>query len=110
MPTRILHVVADAQVGGAQWYLVELARVQRERGQRVTIVTGGAGPLWSNYRDVADDAIRSTVLQRSIGLNDLAASREVARLARQHDITHAHASKALLVSAIAAAPFVWSAH
>jgi glycosyltransferase involved in cell wall biosynthesis len=49
-------------------------------------------------------------LRRSIGLSDIAASREVARLVQRHDVVHAHASKALLVSAMAAVPFVWSAH
>ena len=109
---RILHVVADAQFGGAQWYLVELARVQRARGDQVTILSGGEGPLWNEYVGVADHAVRSTAMRRTVGIGDIAALREVVRHARSIDVVHAHATKALLWCALAPdrRPFVWSAH
>ena len=109
---RILHVVADAQFGGAQWYLIELARIQRARGDRVTILTGGEGPLWEQYVHVADVAVRSPVMRRAVGLADAASIWDVTRQARSHDIVHAHATKALAWCALAPGGhrFVWSAH
>lgn len=112
MTSRILHVIADAQFGGAQWYLIELARVQRSRGHHVTLVTGGEGPLLREYELVADRLIRTDSLRREIGPGDFSAARLVASLARDHDVVHAHASKALAACVIPpnSKRAIWSAH
>lgn len=112
MTSRILHVIADAQFGGAQWYLIELARAQRSRGHHVTLVTGGDGPLLHEYELVTDELIRTGSLRREIGPGDLSAARLVAGLARDHDVVHAHASKALAACVIwpNSKRAIWSAH
>jgi glycosyltransferase involved in cell wall biosynthesis len=112
MRLRILHVIADGQFGGAQWYLIELAREQQRRGHSVTILSGGAGPLASQYATVADRSLRNPSLKRSVGLADVAATRALAREAIEHDVVHVHASKALFLSQLPPnrARVVWSAH
>jgi glycosyltransferase involved in cell wall biosynthesis len=109
---RILHVIADAQFGGAQWYLIELARVQRARGDKVTILSGDEGPLLVEYGRAADRHIQDETIRRELGPSDIAAARVVTALAREHDVVHAHASKALAACVLPPnrrAP-VWSAH
>lgn len=110
--THVLHVIADGQYGGAQWYLIELAREQRRRGHRVTIMSGGAGPLADQYETVTDRFARVPSLQRSLGALDLVAARALAAEATAHDIVHVHASKALFLSQLPPnrARVVWSAH
>jgi len=111
---RILHVIADAEVGGAQVYLIELAREQRSRGDDVTIATGGAGPLDGRYRETAGRYVRVPSLRRSAGIHDAFAAAAVGRLARDSDVVHAHASKALAAAVLSRPlhrrPVVWTAH
>lgn len=111
---RILHVIADAQVGGAQVYLIELAREQRARGEEVTIATGGEGPMDQGYRDVATRYIRVPSLRRNPGVHDVVATVAIGRLARDQEIVHAHASKALAAAVLSRPlhrrPVVWTAH
>jgi len=112
MSLRLLHVIADAQFGGAQWYLIELASEQRARGHTVTILSGNVGPLTDEYRRAATCFISLSSLRRGLGPWDLEAARAVAQEARDHDIVHVHASKALFVSQLPPnrARVVWSAH
>ena len=111
---RILHVIADAQVGGAQVYLIELAREQRARGDEVTIATGGAGPLDDRYREVATRYVRVPSLRRAAGVHDAMAVGAIGRLARGQEIVHPHASKALAAAVLSRPlhrrPVVWTAH
>ena len=110
--TRILHVIADAQNGGAQWYLLELIREQRARGYVITLASGAQGPLASEYARAPDRFVHLSALRRSVGLSDLVASRQLARLAQECDVIHTHASKALFISQLLPRPLrvVWSAH
>ena len=112
MTRRILHVIADAQFGGAQWYLIELARVQRARGDRLTLVTGGEGPLLVEYEKVADELVQTAALRRELGPADIRAAWVIARIARGHDVVHAHASKALAACVLPPnrKGAIWSAH
>jgi glycosyltransferase involved in cell wall biosynthesis len=110
--TRVLHVIADAQNGGAQWYLIELIREQRARGFATTLVSGAQGPLAEDYASAPDDFVRLSALRRGVGPSDLMAARQLAKLADGHDVVHVHASKALFVSQLPpkALRVVWSAH
>jgi glycosyltransferase involved in cell wall biosynthesis len=110
--TRILHSIADAQYGGAQWYLLELIREQRSRGNTVTLVSGAEGPLVDEYASTPDRFIHLPSLRRSVGPWDVAAARQLVKLAGDHDLVHVHASKALYVSQLSMKPLkvVWSAH
>ena len=114
MAHRILHVIADAEIGGAQVYLIELARQQRSRGIHVTIASGGRGPLETRYRDVADRYIAVSSLRRAAGPRDALAAAIIGRLGRDADVVHAHASKALAATVLSRPihrrPIVWSAH
>lgn len=110
--TRILHVIADAQFGGAQGYLLELMREQRGRGITVTLASGGEGPLANDYASAPDHFVHLPALRRSVGPWDIVAARQLVTLARDHDLVHVHASKALFVSQLSLSPMavVWSAH
>lgn len=111
---RLLHVIADAQVGGAQVYLIELAREQRARGEDVTIATGGVGPLDAHYQEIASRYVRVPSLRRSASIHDAIAAAAIGRLARDAEIVHAHASKALAAAVLSRPlhrrPVVWTAH
>ena len=105
-------MIADAQYGGAQWYLLELIREQRMRGNTVTLVSGAEGPLAGEYASTPDRFVQLPALRRSVGPWDFAAARQLVKLGRDHDLVHVHASKALYVSQLSVKPLrvVWSAH
>jgi glycosyltransferase involved in cell wall biosynthesis len=95
-------------------YLIELAREQRAQGEDVTIATGGDGPMDEGYREVATRYIRVSSLQRRAGIHDAVAIAAISRLARDHQIVHAHASKALAAAVLSRPlhrrPVIWTAH
>src|SRR5438477_5655935 len=111
---RVLHVIADAQLGGAQMYLIELVREQVQREDDIAILSGGRGPLEKQYAEVAPRYHRTPWLRREGGLHDPIAAAIVGGRARGFDIVHAHGSKALTATVLSKPlhqrPVLWSGH
>ncbi|MBQ7310629.1 MAG: glycosyltransferase [Alistipes sp.] len=93
---KILQVITQSELGGAQTVVVQLANNLSKEHQVILAAGQGDGKMW----DMVDDkVIRENCphLQRSISLkNDLLAAIELRRLYNKYkpDIVHLHSSKA----------------
>ena len=93
---KILQVITQSELGGAQTVVVQLANKLSAEHQVVLAAGQGDGKMW----DMVDERVvreSCTHLQRSISpKNDLLASIELRKLYRKHkpDIIHLHSSKA----------------
>jgi glycosyltransferase involved in cell wall biosynthesis len=118
---RIVHLITRGDVGGAQTHVVELASAQRDRGDRVTIITGVDGPAMERARSSGvvvavvpelGPAGRSS-RSRRWGRGALAELRRALR-ALDPDVVHGHSSSAGLLARLAARregwPSVYTAH
>ena len=93
---KILQVITQSELGGAQTVVVQLANNLSKEHEVVLAAGQGDGKMWSM---VNDQVIKEYCphLQRSISLNnDLLAAIELRRLYKKHkpDIIHLHSSKA----------------
>lgn len=93
---KILQVITQSELGGAQTVVVQLANNLSKEHEVILAAGQGDGKMWSM---VNDQVIREDCphLQRSISLkNDLLAAIELRRLYRKYkpDIIHLHSSKA----------------
>jgi glycosyltransferase involved in cell wall biosynthesis len=114
---RILHVTHGPVLGGAERSVIELARVQQERGHDVRVAVGargavtealdGAGLRWSDMR--WSPVLTSASVQGGparlvvVSPHALIAAARFRRLATRWrpDVVHVHTRKAQLVSAVA---------
>lgn len=93
---KILQVITQSELGGAQTVVVQLANNLSKEHQVILAAGQGDGKMW----DMVDDkVIRENCphLQRSISLkNDLLAAIELRKLYNKYkpDIVHLHSSKA----------------
>lgn len=93
---KILQVITQSELGGAQSVVVQLANNLSKEHQVILVAGQGDGKMW----DMVDDkVIRENCphLQRSISLkNDLLAAIELRKLYNKYkpDIIHLHSSKA----------------
>lgn len=93
---KILQVITQSELGGAQTVVVQLAN-NLSRDHEVVLAAGqGDGKMWSMVNDqvIKEDCPH---LQRSISLkNDLLAAIELRRLYKKYkpDVIHLHSSKA----------------
>jgi glycosyltransferase involved in cell wall biosynthesis len=93
---KILQVITQSELGGAQTVVVQLANNLSKEHQVILVAGQGDGKMW----DMVDDkVIRENCphLQRSISLkNDLLAAIELRKLYNKYkpDIIHLHSSKA----------------
>lgn len=93
---KILQVITQSELGGAQTVVVQLANNLSKEHQVILAAGQGDGKMW----DMVDDkVIRENCphLQRSISLkNDLMAAIELRKLYNKYkpDIVHLHSSKA----------------
>ena len=93
---KILQVITQSELGGAQSVVVQLANNLSKEHQVILVAGQGDGKMW----DMVDDkVIRENCphLQRSISLkNDLLAAIELRKLYNKYkpDIVHLHSSKA----------------
>ena len=99
-PLRILHVLR-APVGGLFRHVLDLARLQAERGHQVGIVAdseGGGGAAETKFKELAPLlrlAITRVPMSRHIGPRDISAIRHVSERARKDgaDVLHGHGAK-----------------
>lgn len=93
---KILQVITQSELGGAQTVVVQLANNLSKEHDVVLVAGQGDGKMW----DMVDDkVVRESCphLQRSISLkNDFLAAIELRRLYKKYnpDIIHLHSSKA----------------
>lgn len=93
---KILQVITQSELGGAQTVVVQLANNLSKEHEVVLAAGQGDGKMWSM---VSDQVIKEDCphLQRSISLkNDLLAAIELRRLYKKYkpDVIHLHSSKA----------------
>lgn len=93
---KILQVITQSELGGAQTVVVQLANNLCKEHEVVLAAGQGDGKMWAMVKDqvIKEDCPH---LQRSISLkNDLLAAIELRRLYKKHkpDIIHLHSSKA----------------
>lgn len=93
---KILQVITQSELGGAQTVVVQLANNLSKEHEVVLAAGQGDGKMWSmvNNQVIKEDCPH---LQRSISLkNDLLAAIELRRLYKKYkpDVIHLHSSKA----------------
>lgn len=93
---KILQVITQSELGGAQTVVVQLANNLSKEHEVVLVAGQGDGKMWSMVNDqvIKEDCPH---LQRSISLkNDLLAAIELRRLYKKYkpDVIHLHSSKA----------------
>lgn len=93
---KILQVITQSELGGAQTVVVQLANNLSKEHEVVLVAGQGDGKMWSmvNNQVIKEDCPH---LQRSISLkNDLLAAIELRRLYKKYkpDVIHLHSSKA----------------
>ena len=93
---KILQVITQSELGGAQTVVVQLANNLSKEHEVVLAAGQGDGKMWSMVNDqvIKEDCPH---LQRSISLkNDLLAAIELRRLYKKYkpDVIHLHSSKA----------------
>ena len=95
MPLRILHLVTNADLGGAPRVVTELARSAVDAGHECGVAAMKAGPFW----EALDDRVQRFPLRhirREINpFQDMLCLFEIAQLYRSFrpDIIHLHSSK-----------------
>lgn len=102
---RILLVITQSDIGGAQRYVVTLARDLAKRGASVTIASGQPGPMIDEAASAGINTLVVPSLVRPIRLpTDLRAIVELTRLIRRgkFDVVHLNSTKAGIVGRIAA--------
>lgn len=117
---KILMVITEGDVGGAQRHVLDVSRELIRRGHAVVIAAGG---VFSDLSEMAATAaphvpvVRLRHLVRPIRpWSDVRAVREVYALVRKikPDIVHAHSSKAGVIAPVAAwcarVPAIFTAH
>jgi glycosyltransferase involved in cell wall biosynthesis len=101
---RILHIITNAELGGAQSVAGALARWAVEHGNDVAMASELAGPLW----DGLDPRVRRLPLRRMVKkispFDDVLVFGEIRRAIRAYkpDIIHLHSSKAGVLGRAAA--------
>jgi glycosyltransferase involved in cell wall biosynthesis len=99
-PLRILHVLR-APVGGLFRHVLDLARLQAERGHQVGIIAdsaGGSEAAAAKFKELApllELAVTRVPMSRHVGPRDISAIRHVSERARESgaDVLHGHGAK-----------------
>ena len=93
---KILQVITQSELGGAQTVVVQLANKLSESHDVILVAGQGDGKMWEMVNENVIKE-RCHYLQRSISLKgDLLAAIELRRLYKKHkpDVIHLHSSKA----------------
>ena len=105
MPAKILYVVTQSEMGGAQRYVRDLATALSRHDFMVGVAAGEGGPLLAQLAAVNVATFPLKHLQRRIEtFNDLTAVHELADLIKrwQPDLVHLNSSKAGVIGGLAA--------
>jgi len=101
---RILHLITNAELGGAQSVAASLARWAVANGREAAVASQAEGPLW----DSLDPRIARFRLKRMVKeispIDDILVFGELRRVMRDYDpdIIHLHSSKAGVLGRLAA--------
>jgi glycosyltransferase involved in cell wall biosynthesis len=101
---RILHIITNAELGGAQSVACSLARWAVSNGGEAAVASQAEGPLW----DALDPRVARFPLKRMVKeispFEDILVFGEMRRLIRGYrpDIIHLHSSKAGVLGRVAA--------
>ena len=97
-PARVLHVITELELGGAQSTTLELLRRLTRSRYELALATSPGGPLEADARALADVRVHMIPsLARPLHpWRDARALQELTTLITQHrfDIVHTHSSKA----------------
>ncbi|MCA9355017.1 glycosyltransferase [Candidatus Kaiserbacteria bacterium] len=111
IPLRILYIVTKSNYGGAQKYVLELAKMAKERGYVVSVACGGTGKPGAptgllgeklSEAEITVHPIKNFMRNVSL-LNDIKSFFEIWRVIRQEkpNILHVTSSKAGGIGALA---------
>lgn len=101
---RILHIVTNADLGGAPRVVMELAHAAVQAGHSCGVASTKEGPLWAHL-DTRVQALPLKHIRRNISpIRDFANLLEIYRLYRswKPDIVHLHSSKMGILGRLAA--------
>ncbi|MDO8560116.1 MAG: glycosyltransferase family 4 protein, partial [bacterium] len=104
MPAKILYVVTQSEMGGAQRYVRDLATALGRYDFTVGVAAGEGGPLLTQLAAANIATFPLKHLRRQIApFNDLTAVRELADLIKhwQPDLVHLNSSKAGVIGVLA---------
>lgn len=104
-PKRILFVITKANFGGAQQYVLDLARAAQANGHTVAVAIGSDGTLTDKLEASGIQVFVATGLQRDISVQrEWSAFRSLLSTMRtwKPDVVHLNSSKAGLIGSIAA--------
>jgi glycosyltransferase involved in cell wall biosynthesis len=101
---RILHLITNAELGGAQSVVRELSRWALARGHEVAVASQAEGPLWGSLDASVARLPLSRMVKELSPLDDLLVFAQVRRAIRSFrpDILHLHSSKAGVLGRLAA--------
>lgn len=109
--TKILFVITKSNLGGAQKYVLELARAAKNRGGLVTVAVGGTGEKDSNIGPLGEqlkqNGIRAvfikSLMRNMSAITDMRAFFEILTIIRKErpDVLHVTSSKAGGLGALA---------
>jgi glycosyltransferase involved in cell wall biosynthesis len=109
MPMKhILYIITMPDTGGAQRHVVDLASRFVSKGARVSVITGGRGPMTEKLERIGAEVFPAKNLVREISpLKDLLAITEIGRYIRllKPDIVSCHSSKSGVIGRVAATLF-----
>jgi len=102
---RILQLITRSELGGAQRYVAEIARRQRQHGFDVELATGALGWLSDQHESFAKVHRIPDLVRQIDPARDSAALVTLAKFLRdgRYDVVHTHCNKAGLLGRIAAA-------
>ncbi len=91
---KILHLVTEPVLGGAQEIVCSLACQQRRRGIDVTVVTSPGGPLLERVKELGLEG-ESATMATGLSLRGVAKIQQIVK-ERKIDLLHAHGARASL--------------
>lgn len=104
-PRKILYVITKANLGGAQKYVLDLAREAQEAGYEPVVAYGEPGMLVERLSTLRVRALPARGLTRDVGLlREFSALISLTRLMRRErpDVVHVNSSKAGALGCLAA--------
>lgn len=101
---RILHIITNAELGGAQSVVSELCLWSAQAGHQVGVASQAAGPFWESLDSRVERLPLPHMVKELSLLADLAVFGEIRKAIRDFgpDVIHLHSSKAGVLGRLAA--------